>query len=90
MGALQAYEWAVAYPDMVEKIVPVIGAAGGDPFLIAWLDVWAQPIRLDPKWNGGDYYGKAAPTEGLAAALKIVSLHANGAGALDESQFARF
>ncbi len=79
MGALQAYEWAVAYPDMVEKIVPVIGAAGGDPFLIAWLDVWAQPIRLDPKWNGGDYYGKAAPTEGLAAALKIVSLHANGA-----------
>ena len=30
MGALQAYEWAVAYPDMVDRIVPVIGAAGGD------------------------------------------------------------
>jgi homoserine O-acetyltransferase len=79
MGALQAYEWAVAYPDMVERIVPVIGAAGGDPFLIAWLDVWAQPIRLDPKWNGGDYYGKEPPKEGLAAAFKVVSLHANGA-----------
>ena len=65
MGALQAYEWAVAYPDMVERIVPVIGAAGGDPFLIAWLDVWAQPIRLDPKWNGGDYYGQEPPKEGL-------------------------
>jgi homoserine O-acetyltransferase/O-succinyltransferase len=77
MGALQAYEWAVAYPDMVERIVPVIGAAGGDPFLTAWLDIWAQPIRLDPKWNGGDYYGKEPPTEGLTAALKIVSLHAN-------------
>jgi homoserine O-acetyltransferase len=58
MGALQAYEWAVAYPDMVDRIVPVIGAAGGDPFLVAWLDVWAQPIRVDPKWNGGDYYGR--------------------------------
>jgi homoserine O-acetyltransferase len=77
MGALQAYEWAVAYPDMMERIVPVIGAAGGDPFLTAWLDVWAQPIRLDPKWNGGDYYGKEPPAEGLKAALKIVSLHAN-------------
>ena len=77
MGALQAYEWAVAYPDMVERIVPVIGAAGGDPFLVAWLDVWAQPILLDPKWNGGDYYGREPPTAGLAAALKVVSLHAN-------------
>jgi homoserine O-acetyltransferase len=79
MGALQAYEWAVAYPDMVDRIVPVIGAAGGDPFLVAWLDIWAQPIRVDPKWNGGDYYGKEPPTEGLKAALKVVSLHANAA-----------
>jgi homoserine O-acetyltransferase/O-succinyltransferase len=78
MGALQAYEWAVAYPDMVERIVPVIGAAGGNAMLISWLDIWEQPIRLDPKWDGGNYYGKEAPNQGLAAALKIVSLHANG------------
>jgi homoserine O-acetyltransferase len=79
MGALQAFEWAVHYPDMMERIIPVIGAAGGDPFLIAWLDVWGAPIRLDPKWNGGDYYGKEPPNAGLAAALKVVSLHANQA-----------
>ena len=30
MGALQAYEWAARLPDMVERIMPVIGAAGGD------------------------------------------------------------
>jgi homoserine O-acetyltransferase len=79
MGALQAFEWAAAYPERVERIVPVIGAAGSDPFLIAWLDVWGQPIRLDPKWNGGDYYGKEPPNAGLTAALKVVSLHANQA-----------
>jgi homoserine O-acetyltransferase len=39
--------------------------------------LWAQPIRLDPKWNNGDYYGKEPPFEGLKAALKIVTLHAN-------------
>lgn len=77
MGALQAYEWAASHPDMVERVIPVIGHSEPDSFLIAWLGLWAQPITLDPKWNGGDYYGKGEPTEGLKAALKLVSLHAN-------------
>jgi len=77
MGALQAYDWAARHPDMVERIMPVIGAAEASPWLIAWLDVWAAPIRLDPKWNGGDYHGREPPVAGLAEALKVVSLHAN-------------
>jgi homoserine O-acetyltransferase len=77
MGGLQAYEWAQSYPDSVERIVAVIAFATAEPYLIAWLDMWGQPIRLDPKWNGGDYYGKEPPLEGLKAALKIVTLHAN-------------
>lgn len=79
MGALQTYEWAATYPEMVAKAMPVIGAAEADASLIAWLDVWASPIRLDPKWNKGDYYGKEPPLEGLAQALKVVTLHANHA-----------
>lgn len=77
MGALQVYEWAAMYPEMVDRIIPLIGSVEADPFLIGWLNVWAQPILLDPKWNGGDYYGKEPPTAGLATALKIVSIHAN-------------
>lgn len=77
MGALQAYDWAARHPDMVGRIIPVIGSAEAHPWLIAWLDTWGAPIRLDPKWNGGDYYGKEPPLAGLAEALKIVSLHAN-------------
>ena len=77
MGALQAYEWAQSYPDSVERIVPVIASATAEPYLIAWFDLWGEPIRLDPKWNGGDYYGKAPPLDGLKAALKIVTLQAN-------------
>ena len=77
MGALQAYEWAESYPDMVGRIVAVIGTPGADPYLIGWLDIWAEPIRLDPKWNNGDYYDKEPPLAGLAAALKIITLHAN-------------
>ncbi|MBV8792329.1 MAG: homoserine O-acetyltransferase [Pseudolabrys sp.] len=77
MGGLQAYEWAASYPDKVDRIVAVVAAAQPDPFLTGWLDVWAAPIKVDAKWNGGDYYGKEPPVEGLAAALKVVSLHAN-------------
>ena len=77
MGGLQAYEWAASYPDMVERIMPVISTPTADPFMIGWVDIWAQPIRVDPKWKGGDYYGKEPPLAGLAAALKVVTLQAN-------------
>jgi homoserine O-acetyltransferase len=77
MGGLQAYEWGASYPDNVERIIAVIATPSADPFLIAWLDIWAAPIRLDPKWNGGDYYGKEPPVEGLQAALKAITVHAN-------------
>jgi homoserine O-acetyltransferase len=75
MGGLQTYEWAAAYPDVVGRIMPVISSTEADAGLIGWGDIWAAPIRLDPKWNGGDYYGKEPPLAGLAQALKLVTLH---------------
>lgn len=77
MGGLQAYDWAARYPEMVDRLIPVIAAADPGPWLNAWLNVWASPILVDPNWNGGDYYGKTEPVAGLKSALKIVSLHAN-------------
>ncbi|MGU3493557.1 homoserine O-acetyltransferase [Xanthobacteraceae bacterium A53D] len=74
MGAMQAYEWATGYPEMVERVIPVIGAGDTDGWLVGWLDIWASPIRLDPNWNNGDYYGKTPPKAGLAQSLKIISL----------------
>ena len=76
MGALQTYEWASAYPDMVLRAVPVIGSGWTNGHLIGWLNIWAAPIMLDPNWNGGDYYSGQPPLQGLAEALKIVTLHA--------------
>jgi homoserine O-acetyltransferase len=77
MGGLQAYEWAASHSDRVDRIVAVIAEPTADPYLIGWLDMWGMPIRLDPKWNNGDYYGKELPLDGLAASLKLVTLHAN-------------
>ncbi len=80
MGALQSFEWAAAYPEMVERIVPVIGAAELGAYGIGWANIWGSPILLDPKWNHGDYYGREEPVDGLAVALKIVTLHARHYG----------
>jgi homoserine O-acetyltransferase len=84
MGALQAIEWAAAYPEMVDRVMPVIGAGEFDPWLIAWLDIWEAPIRLDPNWNNGDYYGQGRepPLRGLAEALRILTLQSQDRGAL--------
>jgi homoserine O-acetyltransferase len=80
MGALQSLEWAAAFPDFVERVVPVIGIAEIDAYSIERLSFWASAITIDPNWNGGDYYGKTEPTAGLAFALKMVTLDARHQG----------
>lgn len=84
MGALQAIEWAAAYPQMIDRVMPVIGSSEFDPWAIAWLDIWESPIRLDPNFNNGDYYaqGREPPLRGLAEALKIVTVQAQDRPAL--------
>jgi homoserine O-acetyltransferase/O-succinyltransferase len=74
MGALQSIEWAAAYPDFVERLIPVIGIAEIDAYSIERINLWASAVTLDPNWNNGDYYGKTEPTAGLAFALKMVTL----------------
>lgn len=75
MGSLQAMQWAAEYPDFVERVIHVIGP-GLDihPYVLEMADMWAGPIKLDPNWKGGDYYGGAEPTAGLAQALTLVSV----------------
>ncbi len=89
MGSLQAMEWAATYPEMVERVIPVIpGGLEANPYLIETLNTWAAPIVNDPKWNGGDYYGREEPVKGLAEALKLVTLNARHYG-WAEKTFAR-
>ena len=74
-GSIQAMEWAALYPDFVKRVVHVIGPGFEiSPYVIALLDVWSLPVRLDPKWKQGDYYGSSDPDDGVAAALKIVTV----------------
>jgi homoserine O-acetyltransferase len=73
MGAQQSYEWAAAYPDMVQRLIPVIGSAHSDGWVIAMMQTWGDPVRLDPNWKQGNYYGGPEPIDGLTLAFKMVN-----------------
>jgi homoserine O-acetyltransferase len=76
MGGLQTFEWAASFPEKVGRCIPVIAAPNFGGWLIGWLAMWAQTIKIDPAWRGGDYYETGAPRAGLEAALRLITLHA--------------
>ncbi len=62
-GCIQAFQWAVSFPDFVTGIVPAISSprSPGDP---SSLDELVATLAHDPNWNGGRYYdrGGVLPT----------------------------
>jgi homoserine O-acetyltransferase len=85
-GSLQTMEWASSYPEIVERAIPVIpGGLEASPYLIEVVNTWIAPIINDPKWNKGDYYGKDEPTQGLAEALKLVTIISRHPGWADKT-----
>ena len=83
MGAIQAWEWAASYPDMVERVVSVIGTPGQNAYAIDVVRDWADAIRVDPRWNNGDYYGKEEPVAGLTMAFQLLNIDARAPASLD-------
>ena len=76
MGAMQAIDWASAYPSWVPRMLSVIGAGESDAWTTTALEHWATPIRLDKKWNKGNYSPKEGPTDGLTASLMLITQNA--------------
>jgi homoserine O-acetyltransferase len=73
-GSIQAFEWASQYPEFLDRVIAVVSPGLSiSPYGIMTLDLWALPIRLDPHWNGGDYYDGPEPREGLIESLKLVT-----------------
>lgn len=75
MGGFQALEWAITYPEMVERAILVISAGELHPWVIVMPGRVAEAaIRLDPNWQDGAYYGKSEPVEGLALAFTVLTM----------------
>jgi homoserine O-acetyltransferase/O-succinyltransferase len=69
IGGQQALEWAVEFPDFVEKTVPVAATNALGPQGLGMSELGRRAIMADPDWQGGDYYGTGcSPDAGLAIA----------------------
>ncbi len=71
MGGMQALEWAVRFPDMVQRAVVLASTARLNAQGIAFNAVGRNAIVSDPAWNGGNYYDGPHPTRGLAIARMV-------------------
>jgi homoserine O-acetyltransferase len=71
MGAMQALQWAVSYPNAVAAAIPIAGTARHSAQQIAFSVVGRQAIMADPDWNEGNYYGRRPPARGLALARMV-------------------
>ena len=65
MGAEQAFQWAVSYPDFMDRIVATSGTARCWPHGIARNESEITAIAADGDFNNGDY--TAEPKRGIAA-----------------------
>jgi homoserine O-acetyltransferase len=65
MGAEQAFQWAVSYPDFADRIVATSGTAKCYPHGVVRLEGQIAAITTDSAFKDGDY--TAPPTKGLEA-----------------------
>ena len=66
MGAFQALEWGIHFPDFVKGLLLIVPAARSPINIKAVIDTMVEVVKLDPNWNEGRYTQN--PTQGLSAA----------------------
>lgn len=71
MGGMQAIEWGILYPNIVDSIILIASAPRSTPQSIAIHKIGIEAIMHDPNWKRGNYYGKEPPNKGLAIARMI-------------------
>lgn len=88
MGGLQALEWSLRHPDMVERCVCVAAAASLSAQALAFDIVGRSAILHDERWQGGMYAPGEGPAAGLSLARKIAHITYLSAEKMD-SKFGR-
>jgi len=71
MGAMQALEWGLHYPEHTTSIIPIAGTGRPSPMAIALNALARQAIFNDPLWKKGNYRTDHPPADGLALARAI-------------------
>jgi homoserine O-acetyltransferase len=72
LGGMQAFEWAIGYPDQVDSVVSIASTHALQPQGVAWNSIARDSIMRDPAWQGGHYYGTGrTPDAGMGVARMV-------------------
>jgi len=72
IGAMQALQWAIAYPERIANALAIAATPKLSAQNIAFNEVARRAITTDPDFHGGDYYGHGVkPKRGLRLARMI-------------------
>jgi homoserine O-acetyltransferase len=72
LGAMQALQWAIGYPERIGNAIVVAAAPKLSAQNIAFNEVARQAITTDPDFHGGDFYAyNVVPRRGLRLARMI-------------------
>jgi homoserine O-acetyltransferase/O-succinyltransferase len=69
MGAGQTYQWAVSFPDMVQRACPFCGSSKTSEHNVVFLEGVKAALTADDAFKGGWYDEK--PVKGLRAAARV-------------------
>ncbi|GAA0427171.1 homoserine O-acetyltransferase MetX [Leifsonia naganoensis] len=78
MGGMQALEWAVSFPERVERLAVLAAPPFSTADQIALNSVQIEAVRTDPLHRGGVYYDAGdgdGPHQGLALARRMALLN---------------
>ena len=78
MGGMHALEWAVMRPERVERLAVLSSPPVTTADQLALNFVQLETVRMDPHFNGGEYYDAAlgeGPHRGLALARRMALLN---------------
>jgi homoserine O-acetyltransferase len=76
-GGYQAFQWAVAYPDFIDAIVPVNTAPWASVNTDKQLAEVTARLATDPEWNGGRYY-QAGGCKNVLTEIRLETLKRYG------------
>ncbi|MGC2207991.1 MAG: homoserine O-acetyltransferase [Candidatus Dormiibacterota bacterium] len=85
LGGMQAFEWAIMFPEKVDAIVAIASTHALPPQGVAWNAIAREAIMRDPAWQEGRYHDTAdTPEAGMSVARMIGHITYLSAAALQE------